>query len=358
MSYQEILTSAKNLAKLENFNLAVNERTFELKITRIASSYKIDKTLNESLINGVNEYLKSDLPLAFVLFFIAFTMQRRQNFGNILELVEEYEEDFAQFEIIKHIRLMAVLVKLTNIQQIYREIRRATLLLERPNQLCDFANHTGFINAYVSLVCKYFEYELDARDEEENIRLLGFALNSINHAIDLETKQHGSKELVYNKFYLNRGRLLVLLKKYNKGEDEIQNAIELLPESADRASKVNEYNQYLVKSSIIRSYDLNEEKVRDLDKIKVSNYKSIALMTTLLGFLLGTINIFTTITDRFTLLVLMLGYCGLLMILVGTILIGFTLNFKERRKRIYIYDIALILVGVLIFLFTMFYINK
>ena len=100
---------------------------------------------------------------------------------------------------------------------------------------------------------------------------------------------------------------------------------------------------------IIHSYDLNEEKIKDLDKIKVSNYKSIALMTTLLGFLLGTINIFTTITDAFTLTVLMFGYCGLLMILLGTILLGFTLTLKERKIRLYIYDILLLVVGVVIF---------
>ena len=164
--------------------------------------------------------------------------------------------------------------------------------------------------------------------------------------------------LVYNKFFLNRGRILILLEKYAKGEEDILKAIELLPPSTDRESKVNEYNQYLVKSSIIRAYDLNQEKVRDLDKIKVSNYKSIALMTTLLGFLLGTINIFTTISDRFTLAVLMLGYLGLLLVLVGTILLGFSLNFRERKKRLYVYDVLLIVVGVAIFVATMIIINK
>lgn len=358
MSYQEILVKAQELSQVNDFHQVVNTRLFELEITRIASAHKVNSELNSQLLNGINEYLGQDIKIAFILFFVLFTIQRRQNYGNIFELVDEYEEHFRDYEIVKHIRLMAALVKLTNIQAIYREIRRATVLMETPNPVCDFTKHTGFINAYVSLVCKYFEYELDARDEDDNIKLLGFALHSINQAIDIETKEHGSKDKVYNKFYLNRGRLLILLKKYSKGEDDIQKAIELLPETADRASTVNEYNQFLVKSSIIRSYDLNEEKVKDLDKVKASNYKSIALMTTLLGFLLGTINIFTTVTDRFTLLVLMLGYCGLLLVLVGTILIGFTLNFKERRKRIYIYDICLILVGIAIFLFTMVLINR
>ena len=47
----------------------------------------------------------------------------------------------------------------------------------------------------------------------------------------------------------------------------------------------------------------------------------------------------------------------LLLILVGSILLGFTLNFKERKKRLYFYDIALIIVGAVIFTVTMIMIN-
>ena len=54
----------------------------------------------------------------------------------------------------------------------------------------------------------------------------------------------------------------------------------------------------------------------------------------------------------------MLGYAGLLLVLVGTILLGFSLNFRERKKRLYVYDVLLIVVGVIIFVATMFTINK
>ena len=169
------------------------------------------------------------------------------------------------------------------------------------------------------------------------------------YPLNLEKEEKGSYDLVYPKFYLNYGRILILLGKYDKGEAEIQKAIRLLQDSADRQALVTEYNQYLLKSSIIHSYDLNEEKIKDLDKIKVNNYKSIALMTTLLGFLLGAINIFTTITDPFTLGMLMLCYAGLLLVLLGSILLGLTLTFKEQKARLYIYDVLLIIFGVIIF---------
>lgn len=354
--FEEILLKAKELENLENFEVEVNYRDFELSITSIARSYRLDHQLDESLRIEINNRLEDNEKLSFILFFILFTMARRQNFGNILDLVNNYETYFKKYEIIKHIRLMAVLVKLTNTKKIYREILNAKIILEKKSPNSNFANHVGFLNAFCGLICKYFEYELDERKDQDNHKLLEFGLMCINKAIKLETKENGIDK-VYNKFYLNRGRILILLGQYAKGEEDIIKSIELLPYSVDRESKINEYNQYLVKSSIIHAYDLNETKVEDLDRIKVSNYKSIALMTTLLGFLLGTINIFTTINDKFTLLCLMLGYCGLLLVLVGTILLGFSLNFKEHKKRLYIYDVLLILLGASIFIGTMIVIN-
>ena len=182
------------------------------------------------------------------------------------------------------------------------------------------------------MVCKYFEYNLEERNDPERRAIIANALKWINKAIEIDKKEIGDSQKVYNKFFLIRGRLLILLGKYEKGEADILYAIEKIPASEDRASEINEYNQFLAKSDIIHAYDLNEKKVGDLEKIKVNNYKSIALMTTLLGFLLGAINIFTTVTDTFTLAMLMLCYFGLLMVLVGTILIGFTLNFRETKK--------------------------
>lgn len=356
--FQQLLLSANNLAKIEEFERAINYRPFELEITKIASSYKMNEELEKYLTEEIEGCYKTNKKLAFVLFFILFTMCRRQNYGDILELVKEYDDLFREYEIIKHITMMAVLVKSTDASTIYKAIKNGTKLVNLKNEFCDFTTHTGVLNAYSELICKYFEFQLDEKNEPENVEYLEMGLQCINNAIEYEAKDKGSKDKVYSKFYLNRGRLLVLLGKHAKGEADILKAIELLPLSADRESKVTEYNQYVVKASIIHAYDLNEEKVQDLDKIKVSNYKSITLITSLLGFLLGTINIFSTIENTYTLGMLMLCYLGLLLVLVGTVLLGFTLNFKERKKRLYLYDIALIAAGVTIFVLTMILINK
>ena len=336
---ENLFKKALELSNIENFEVKSNCRDFEVQITKIARSYKIDNDLKEQLIKKINENIVNNKNLSFVLFFILFTICRRQNYGNILELVKEYSDEFDNYEIFKHINLMAVLVKCTDSNIIYKTIKKATNIVLTKNSVCDFTVHTGILNVYTELICKYFEYQLDERKELENIEILKNGLLCINKAIELETIEKGSKELVYSKFYLNRGRIQILLGKYSKGENDILKAVELLPSSVDRESKVTEYNQFLVKASIIHAYDLNEDKVRDLDKIKVSNYKTIALMTTLLGFLLGTINIFTTIENTYTLGMLMLGYCSLLFVLLGTVLLGFTLTLTITTESQFILDL-------------------
>ncbi|MBE5731043.1 MAG: lysine exporter LysO family protein [Clostridiales bacterium] len=354
-SFEKIMEESVRLSKTADFEKAVNIRSFEIEITDIAKSHLINEDLKSNLLREINANLKTDehgntrnKPLAFVLFFILFSMCRRQNYGNFLTLAQQYDENFNEYEIMKHLLLMGILNKCTSQFALFNAIMEAERLIQLQNDKCDFTTNQGVINVYCSLVCKYFEYNLEERNDPERRAIIANALKWINKAIEIDKKEIGDSQKVYNKFFLIRGRLLILLGKYEKGEADILYAIEKIPASEDRASEINEYNQFLAKSDIIHAYDLNEKKVGDLEKIKVNNYKSIALMTTLLGFLLGAINIFTTVTDTFTLAMLMLCYFGLLMVLVGTILIGFTLNFRETKKRFYVYDILLILVGIAI----------
>lgn len=346
----DVKNFAKEFSQKPNFEKEVNERDYELKVTNLAKSCMINSEIYDDLFKHFSSLLKlNNKKEAFTVYFVLYTMCRRQNFSDFLSLALEYVDDFDEYEIMRHIKLMAILDKATHSTTLFKAIKESEKMVELKNEYCDFTNHTGVLNVYTALICKYFENQLDERGDGNNKELLIKALKCIKNAIDLEKEEKGSYDLVYPKFYLNYGRILILLGKYDKGEAEIQKAIRLLKDSADRHALVTEYNQYLLKSSIIHSYDLNEEKIKDLDKIKVNNYKSIALMTTLLGFLLGAINIFTTITDPFTLGMLMLCYAGLLFVLLGSILLGLTLTFKEQKARLYIYDVLLIIFGVIIF---------
>lgn len=68
---------------------------------------------------------------------------------------------------------------------------------------------------------------------------------------------------------------------------------------AENTSRTILYESYLIQGTSIRQFDLHNEKYKELEKIKVNNFKIIALMTTLLGFLLGSINIFSSVNNPF-----------------------------------------------------------
>ena len=101
---------------------------------------------------------------------------------------------------------------------------------------------------------------------------------------------------------------------------------------------------------MIRAYDKINEKFEEFDRFKVDSYKSVTLIMAVIGFLLGAINIFSKVETPFTLLLLMLGYCGLVMMLAGVVLLGFALNFKERKKRFLIFDMLLVIAGITLFI--------
>ena len=67
---EHLLEQATILSNTENFEKQVNSREFEIEITKIASSYKVDKELKEFLIKGIEDNYRDNKKLSFVLFFI------------------------------------------------------------------------------------------------------------------------------------------------------------------------------------------------------------------------------------------------------------------------------------------------
>lgn len=371
-SKELVIQEVKKINSKGQFSKYVNNRDYELDVTELAKHITVNKDVFSELSEFINSSLEryknkakeleeesklddEDLSLAFTTYFVLFTMCRRQKYGDVLDLVAQYKEKFENYHMMEHIDLMAQLDRTTHPSTLFRAIKRSEEFLQLKEEgSYNFGEHVGALNVFCGLVCKYFETNLDEKNDSDKKNLINEAYKAIIKAIkiDKERKANQSKS-AYAKFYLNRGRVQVLKGKYTQGEDDIHLAISCIGDSDDRASTVNEYNQYLLKASIIRAYDINEKKIQDLDKVKVSNYKSIALMTTLLGFLLGAINIFTTIEEPFTLAMLMLCYGGILLALLGIILFGLSLTLKDRKVRLLTYDIVLIVLGALIFSISM-----
>ncbi len=320
----------------------VNKREFEMQITNLAQQIDLEKINENDVRKTIEENLKNNKPLAFIIFFTFYTIYRRTKYGDLAAFCNEYISKFSEYEITEHIKIITDYVCTNNANSYDSLIKRIDKLINKTDS--KFSEHAGVLNLYAELVCSYYERNLDLREGNEDKKLLQKALKYINNIIAHDD---------YPKHHLNKGRLLILLKKYDLGEDEILHAINLLDFSKNRDNSVRIYEQYLIKSSFIRAYDLNDEKYKDLEKIKVNNYKLVALMTTLLGFLLGTINIFVETKDPTNLALLMLAYLSLLLVLSGIILTGLSITFKERKKVLFAYDISLILIGIILFIVAM-----
>ena len=351
------------------FDDFVNDRQFEMQITKLSGKIDFADVSYNQVCDQI-ENAQNDKRVAFVLYFVYFTKYRRLKNSEARDLVKEFGENFDCYEINKHIRLLADYSAYNSVKKFGRLMRDAGELCVEPHK--KLYNHVGFINLYCELTCAYYEKNLDERNEPEGEKQLKDALSSIRRAIkredDLQEKQEKQAQeqakkdgvpyrakgkKAYHKFYLNMGRLLVLIGQFDEGESQMNYAIHNLPNDKDRESRIRLYESYITQASIIRTYALSDDKYKDLEKIKVNTYKTVTLTTTLLGFLLGSIKIYETVTDVFTLAMLMLAYMSLLLVMSGTVLFGLSIALRDRKRRMLVYDGILVGVGIVLFAISM-----
>lgn len=349
MEKEQLITYINELKKFTSLT-DFNKREFETAVSDIIDNISLKNLDNVNDVKLINEYIDcDDINTAFKAFFIIFTAFRKANYSNLVSLCDNFMQYFTKFEIFEFLKLLAFYNASKDSNTLLSLIKRTKKLLKDPKKT--LSNHAGVLNFYCELICCYYEKNLDLRQDSNNLDVLNEAHIAIDQAIRL-----CKDDDVYKKFYLNKGRLLVLLGKYDDGENLINKAIMELPMHNDRSNRVRTYEQYLVTASFVRAFDTNAEKYKDLEKIKVSNYKSIALMTTLLGFLLGTINIFVTVTDPLMLGKLMLSFVSLLIFLCGLLLTGLSFSFKEKQRKLYVYDISLVIAGIGLFILSIFWV--
>ena len=92
----EVEDLANNLALHSDFEKYVNSREYELNITNKAKTCRVDDQVYKSLLEKIKYHLnKENKKVAFSIYFVLYTMCRRQNYGDFLVLALEYLDDFA-----------------------------------------------------------------------------------------------------------------------------------------------------------------------------------------------------------------------------------------------------------------------
>jgi len=239
-----------------------------------------------------------------------------------------------------------------------------SLIVESEKHLETYLDHVGFINQYVELVARFYELNLNLRYDKVHLDRLNETLKFADKCCRYDDD--------YSKFFVNYGRVAALLKKYDLAEEYILKGISLVPDDSMHDSRVASFNLYYEKISSIVAFDKAEETIRkceekqlDFEKkqekfdkevatLKIDNFKTISLISTVLAFLLGGVEAFANITDRFVIGKVMLMYSGLFISLIGFIcLLTSAIGYKFKEKLFAnILSILLIFVGIAIFAFN------
>lgn len=321
----------------------LSTRDFESTCSSISKSIDLSSFNIDDISSFINEYVNKNTLLdkmkAFSFLFIFATKYRRSKKLGSYDLVRKFRFCFNDIPMYEFCLLLAKYSQVNDSSSLKNIINDTKLLLDDSI----LKDEIGVKNFYCELIATYYERELDSRNNIEANIALKDALKLINEVIN--SKQGNS----YDKFYTTRGRILVLLKRYDEGEYEIRKGLSMLDNNdLEKVNRTILYESYLIQANSIRQFDLSNDKYKELDKIKVNNLKIITLITTLLGFLLGSINIFAYISDPFLMGMLLIAYVGLLLILCSTLLIGFGLIFKDIKKKYIIYDICILVIGIII----------
>lgn len=341
--FEELLTEVKAISDHENFETFCNTREFEQMIASKESRIDFNEKLHKDIIEFIDKNIANDNKLCYVLFFLLFTLYRRKRIGNMELFTNTYLYKFKQYPSSEFIELLTIYSVKKDNERLHELLIRSKRLSESKGATYDFTKHSGINNFYVEVVCTYFELNLDERFDEKSSYYIKDAIEKIDKAIMSCNGQ------VYSKFYLNKGRLEALKGNYDKGEEYIVKAIQEIGLSVNRSYTVNEYQYYLTKLDMMRLNDMNNQKMKEVEKVKIDNIKSLSLMTALLSFILGAINIFSSTTNILALGILMVTYLGLILTLIGVLLFGIKLLYREKDKKYGIYNLVIFIAGLIIF---------
>lgn len=200
----------------------------------------------------------------------------------------------------------------------------------------EYSKHIGFLHLFAELCANYFEANLDERSINAEVLEQGLEKAEVVIEEDLKSVKSGYSKEPYHKFYLTRGRLLVLTKKYIEGQQSINEAIELLRNDKNRESKVSLYEIYINKISLIKAFDDSNARIenidQEMDKQKIESLKLISIFSAVIGFVIGGIKAFESVSDFKSVALIIGEYAGFVVMLIGIIYLFFYFTLSGSKK--------------------------
>ncbi|MBE7084808.1 MAG: hypothetical protein E7368_01985 [Clostridiales bacterium] len=342
-----VLELVRGISEREKFLEFCNTRDFEDAMYESIKNIHLTEALRKDIEEYIENHYEEDKNLCFALFFMTYTICRKMKNLNLVEYTEKHVDKFGGYKFFEFIELLAYYNTYFDNRSRKKIIRKVKELSESKGvnnvgnavQTWDYTKHGGVINFYVESICSYYEECLQERDD--NREILEEAKKKIEGVIG-----KGENYDKYSKYHLTLGRVYALLGDYDLAETKIHEAITYIDKGEQQERTIKEYEQYLLKMGMIKLYDANDKKIKEVEKIKMDNIKTLSLITGFLGFLLGGINIFTEVKETKAMAFLMLTYVGIIGVLLGVMLVGVKLLYKEKNKKFTAYTIGILIAGL------------
>lgn len=343
----------EEINKIDN-NIDINSRAYEDTIREI--SKKIGK-MDDKYANEIDKYINQhkDDTLGFGMFYAYYSYCRKlsilpgEDVKTLTELVKKYEGYFKGIDIFKFLLQMAIVKDgASNAELIIAREEIDELIKSKKFKDKDLV---GIKNFYTEIVCEYYERNVEEiyDNSQDFNKYINKALSYIEDAIRLEDK--------YFKFSVNKARAYILTKDYEDAERMFRYAIHNAKDDYDRLLFASFYNTSKTVKSIIEMHEQINDKTKNL---KIDNAKVITLITTLLGFILGDIQIFTKAESTQRMCWLMAAHGSVLIVLLSIVLFSMNLLFTNKSNTKngnilrYLGDILLFAIGITMFLLVVF----
>ena len=322
-----------------------DDRQVECTITEISKLIEQKRWLKQveqeysSLQNEFchNQNRERNLDPVFIYFYVIFTYYRRQkNFTKMEEFYKEGLMEFKDYPIYNHIDLLCKANLPINFDKLEDLIRQS---IKNQNKYPQLKQQEGVIHHYCEMVAIYYERNLDLKRNDEAKKQIKDALEKVDNLI----KESENK---------NKGNQVQLNPTINSISEYIEYFSKQDLKNYDKyyvtKSTIDSYKLIANNISLIKAYDTSLENYESLRSIKTDNFKVISLMTAVLSFVLGSVQIFATVKSPVEIVTYLVAFLGLILILLGICLLGVSLVMKDCSKKEKKFIAGLIVLGVIL----------
>lgn len=301
--------------------------------------------------NNVEEYLNttSSPSKKFAAFYLLLIICREyNNYSKYNFYVDKYANQFAKYKLYKIV--LSTYYRNKGILGEKDEYKRAIKFAEEA--CAELPTNVAVKHHYAAILVSAIEEGIDVQDTD-----ISKAISRLDDVIFAFPK--------HAQYYCTQGRLFAATGNYNRGIVNLKKALDLeTGTDKDSMIRIGEYNYYLLQIKMMMENDQVDKKIGDfnsefreiehnLDSIKTQYLEYLAFFSSILAFILASINIISKMDEFNKCAGIILMFAGSLIIVfcIFRMLLYFSTKIKFGTLKIvicYFFGISLLVGGFII----------